>query len=338
MKLLLSTVVYLADAKQSKNDCILNYRGKTSTTKGGYTCQKWSADYPHEPKYQPKGGVNHNFCRNPDKDAKGPWCYTTDPEKRFDYCDISDCFAEPDVKCWRRGHEFHGKVSKTKSGRKCQSWVKNHPHKPNFRPRHARQQKNYCRNPDDDEKGPWCYTTDPKKRFEYCDIPECDSIQESEVSEEYEETMDFSESYEESYEDFDIAALLGLLGVQTGGYEYYGDYEEYSGYDYNNTAYEDFASDKVEHIDCQTLDLPEPGSDYVGDVSVTASGRKCQNWLDQVPHKHEFTELGNHNSCRNLHFSRDDAPQGIWCYTTDPKVRWEFCSQVKGNWMYCVNL
>lgn len=35
-------------------------------------------------------------------------------------------------------------------------------------------EENYCRNPDDDEKGPWCYTTDQKVRFEYCSIPECE--------------------------------------------------------------------------------------------------------------------------------------------------------------------
>lgn len=33
--------------------------------------------------------------------------------------------------------------------------------------------ENYCRNPDLDEGGPWCYTTDPRKRWEYCDIPLC---------------------------------------------------------------------------------------------------------------------------------------------------------------------
>ena len=31
---------------------------------------------------------------------------------------------------------------------------------------------NYCRNPDG-ELGPWCYTTDSKKRWEYCGIPKC---------------------------------------------------------------------------------------------------------------------------------------------------------------------
>ena len=32
---------------------------------------------------------------------------------------------------------------------------------------------NYCRNPDNSAGGPWCYTTDPNTRWEYCDVPKC---------------------------------------------------------------------------------------------------------------------------------------------------------------------
>jgi hypothetical protein len=33
--------------------------------------------------------------------------------------------------------------------------------------------KNYCRNPGGVLDGPWCYTTDPDTRWEYCDMPYC---------------------------------------------------------------------------------------------------------------------------------------------------------------------
>lgn len=35
--------------------------------------------------------------------------------------------------------------------------------------------KNYCRNPDG-ESSPWCYTTNPNQRWEYCSIPSCDDV------------------------------------------------------------------------------------------------------------------------------------------------------------------
>ncbi|CAH1777803.1 unnamed protein product, partial [Owenia fusiformis] len=33
---------------------------------------------------------------------------------------------------------------------------------------------NYCRNPNNDQNGPWCYTIDSLLIKEYCDIPFCD--------------------------------------------------------------------------------------------------------------------------------------------------------------------
>ena len=35
-----------------------------------------------------------NIFRNPDLDLAGPWCYTTDPEKRWEYCNIKACDDE----------------------------------------------------------------------------------------------------------------------------------------------------------------------------------------------------------------------------------------------------
>ena len=36
-------------------------------------------------------GLQDNYCRNPDDEPGGPWCYTTDPAKRWEYCDVMNC-------------------------------------------------------------------------------------------------------------------------------------------------------------------------------------------------------------------------------------------------------
>jgi hypothetical protein len=58
-------------------------------TPSGRTCQAWDQQSPHEHKRTaanyPTAGLVGNFCRNPDGE-KNIWCYTTDPEKRWEYC------------------------------------------------------------------------------------------------------------------------------------------------------------------------------------------------------------------------------------------------------------
>lgn len=60
-------------------------------------------------------------------------------------------------------------INTTISNRTCQRWDSDTPHGHNFNNLNA---ENYCRNPDN-EPEPWCYTTDPNKRWEICDIPFC---------------------------------------------------------------------------------------------------------------------------------------------------------------------
>ena len=78
--------------KCSGTNCT-GYRGKQTLTKGGYTCQRWDSQSPHDHEYSPKqypdGDLdNNNYCRNPNTDtAHNIWCYTTDSNKRWEYCE-----------------------------------------------------------------------------------------------------------------------------------------------------------------------------------------------------------------------------------------------------------
>jgi len=66
-----------------------DYRGTTSITLSGLKCQKWSKQTPHDHEYKPRDypELQENYCRNPDGEEEGgPWCYTTDPNERWEYC------------------------------------------------------------------------------------------------------------------------------------------------------------------------------------------------------------------------------------------------------------
>ena len=85
---------------------------------------------------------------------------------------ISDC------KTTTLGKEYDGTLSRTNSGKTCQAWTAKTPHNHNrdmmaFPDGSAAAAENYCRNPDDEPNGPWCYTTDPNTRWQYCNISMC---------------------------------------------------------------------------------------------------------------------------------------------------------------------
>ncbi|CAG2239869.1 PLG [Mytilus edulis] len=68
-----------------------NYRGHVNITRAGRTCQAWSSVTPHKHHFNGTLADQKNYCRNPDTEPEGPWCYTTDVNSRWEYCDVHYC-------------------------------------------------------------------------------------------------------------------------------------------------------------------------------------------------------------------------------------------------------
>eukprot|EP00058_Branchiostoma_floridae_P013184 XP_002598672.1 hypothetical protein BRAFLDRAFT_67080 [Branchiostoma floridae] len=74
--------------------------------------------------------------------------------------------------------------------------------------------------------------------------------------------------------------------------------------------------------DCQVGN----GVSYRGTVAVTETGRTCQRWDSQYPHDHGYTTADYPSSGLEQNYCRNPGGDaGVWCYTTDPSTRWEYC-------------
>lgn len=51
------------------------------------------------PQSKPLADLESNFCRNPDGDNGGPWCYTTDPNARWEHCNVTSCTGKKLIYC-----------------------------------------------------------------------------------------------------------------------------------------------------------------------------------------------------------------------------------------------
>jgi len=79
------------------SDCS-DYRGRMAKTVSGKDCQAWSSEKPHKKKKALKSKLDsgelpmltENFCRNPNG-YKTTWCYTVDPDTRWENCNIHRC-------------------------------------------------------------------------------------------------------------------------------------------------------------------------------------------------------------------------------------------------------
>ncbi|XP_070544098.1 uncharacterized protein [Ptychodera flava] len=353
-----------------------DYRGRMFAASSGALCKNWSSlDLKFTPSTAPgKGLGDHNYCRNPNG-ATMPWCYTSDKSEVKERCAVGlpklqclsqkpreieittvtpspdsttippavvNCFADP------IGEGYRGTKSITVSGRRCQNWFADTPHSPTWYPNIGVEDGNYCRNPDGSEL-PWCYTTDPDIRWEYCDVREPPCIDREKECYTAENGAD--------YRGFTYVTIFGnvcksWMDIQLPDGVVFNSSDGIADHNYcrnpNDTdapwCYTTISGDSYQFCDVgpPQSECPPPaksdtkvkecfsdpkGSDYRGTVSTTVSGLTCQKWTVQYPHAHSRTPdlflnagLGNHNYCRN-----PDQEPSPWCYTTSPHIRWEYC-------------
>eukprot|EP00058_Branchiostoma_floridae_P018770 XP_002604259.1 hypothetical protein BRAFLDRAFT_88548 [Branchiostoma floridae] len=227
------------------------------------------------------------------------------------------------------------------TGKPCQRWTSQSPHEHSYTPANypsSGLEQNYCRNPDGESvPGVWCYTTHQGTRWEYCDVPQCneETCQRGNgVS--YKGTASVTESGKTCQRwDSQTPHEHGVTPAEYPSSLLLKNYCRSLGGDssaFGVWCYTTDPSTRWEYCDvpacaepCQVGD----GVSYRGTVSVTESGKTCQRWDSQSPHEHIET-LDNYpeagllkNYCRSQ--GGDSIASGVWCYTTDPSTRWEYC-------------
>ena len=73
----------------------VEYVGRVNITASGRPCRRWDSDETYLHAYGKLNGPaeeSQNYCRNPSKDTKGPWCLVGQHgESVKEFCDIPFC-------------------------------------------------------------------------------------------------------------------------------------------------------------------------------------------------------------------------------------------------------
>ncbi|XP_062268195.1 muscle, skeletal receptor tyrosine-protein kinase [Platichthys flesus] len=71
------------------------YQGSVNVTRSGIPCQPWSQQVPHQHRLSvdviPELRSAGSHCRNPGGISDKPWCYTSNPNIRWEYCSVLHC-------------------------------------------------------------------------------------------------------------------------------------------------------------------------------------------------------------------------------------------------------
>ncbi|CAG0884308.1 unnamed protein product [Darwinula stevensoni] len=293
-------------ASTTYSDCRLTekgreYIGTKDKTETGKECLRWDSmphgipkdfssieDYEgHFPNRD--SWSQENFCRNPSGKER-PWCFVSDPEIMWEYCDIPMCDDKdpPECKVTQQGGEYIGRKNVTLSGLPCRPWASSALHPEAFADADAIDgQHNFCRNPDG-KVAPWCYYAvtihgdgdGDDSGWEFCDVHFCD--------------IQPSDQYLQPHEGETEQHVYPECRLSERGKEYVG---------------------KASKTETGTPCLRWDSQPY---------GMPWDFFNQTIPYEKHFlgaSATPHENYCRNpgLHRRRP------WCFVSDPHVKWEYC-------------
>lgn len=345
----------LYEKKDYIRNCIHNkgtsYKGTRNVTKTGLPCQSWNSMIPHEHSFLPSSyrgkDLRENYCRNPRGEEGGPWCFTKSPEVRHESCDIPLCAEVECVAC--KGESYRGPMDFTESGKECQRWDLQRPHRHRYRPERYPNKgldDNYCRNPDGKSR-PWCYTLDPDTPWEFCAVKPCAQS----IMNDTDITTECIKGQGEGYRGT-VNTIYNGIHCQRWDSQY----PHQHGFAPENYKCKDLRENYCRNPDgaespwCFTTDplirtgycsqiqkcaasnkqecYRGIGNSYRGSLSKTRFDLTCATWSKNMEDlkRHTFqapdeTILEN-NYCRNP----DNDVHGPWCYTDNAHIPWDYCS------------
>ena len=317
------------ESEAIKSECRgrFTYRGTQNKTNSGRTCQRWDSQEPHPHEYtrefRPYAGLSENYCRNPSGDSQNyPWCYTTDPAVKYDYCNVPWCQLDW---CKLSGKEFLSGLELKfdtlhRAKRNC-GWkgddcsgitqlidgtygLTTGVLYPTDKPVYGLTlQKGACKK-FDPPVGVYCEVKDVKLTGYYIPIRTKKSKSGS------------------------VASLLEAKQLCT----YMESCKGISGKDGAYYLYTHKIFSKVSGVDswlkgeCPDVTKCGTGSqaDYRGNISTTASGKTCQRWDSQTPHSHTRTPDKYPDSGLEENFCRN--PDGEGLYLIFSKILFSFLS------------
>ena len=95
-------------------------------------------------------------------------------------------------------------------------------------------------------------------------------------------------------------------------------------------SFEEFENAYI--IDCDESLSGVKNSGYRGCQNKTINGYNCQNWESQEPHKHKHISNNYKNSGLTYNYCRNpENKETIWCYTSNPNKKWDYCIPQKPN-------